>query len=102
MTCVPTVKLAKRAMTNASPRSPDVIRPPASTAALPALLVMNVASDVTSRSVPSEYFASTVSCWRVPLPSRTSRVGATSMPVTCETLAGSSFGAPAWSHSTSV
>jgi hypothetical protein len=48
------VNVAKRAITNASPRWPAVTWPAGSTAALASLLLKKTASDVTSRSLPSE------------------------------------------------
>ncbi len=63
MTWPPTVNVAKRAMTNASPRSPAVTTP----SVVIGGRVVVVAQEqrpgcVTSRSVPSEYFARTVIC----------------------------------------
>ena len=54
MTCDTTVCVAKRAMTNASPRWPVVMTPSFEIFAAPSLLVRKSASGVTSRCVPSE------------------------------------------------
>ena len=75
MNCEPTVCVSKRHMTNASPRSPAVIRPSVDTGAETSLLVRKTARLVTSRSVPSEYRARTESCWVAPLPSSTPERG---------------------------
>jgi hypothetical protein len=62
-------------MTKASPRAPAVTSPSGETAAEVSLLVRKTASDVTSRSVPSEYLARTVSFWAAFSPSRTDFLG---------------------------
>ena len=50
----PIVNVAKRAMTNASPRSPAVTTPSGETLAELSLLLRKTAREVTSRSLPSE------------------------------------------------
>src|SRR5262249_59772465 len=68
-------EVAKRAMTNASPRSPAVTTPSGEILALLSLLLRNSASEVTSRSWPSAYFARTTICCCSPLPSSTAVLG---------------------------
>ena len=70
-TWLPTVNVSKRAMTNASPRSPAVTRPSGVIGAELSLFVRNTARLVTSRSVPSEYLARTMICCVAPSPSST-------------------------------
>ena len=69
MNGTPTVCFSKRAMMKASPRLAAVTLPSFETAAALSLLDRNTARLVTSRSVPSEYFARTVSCCVSPAPS---------------------------------
>ena len=61
-TWLPTVCVANRAMMKASPRAAAVTRPSPSIGAELSLLVKNTARFVTSRSVPSEYFARAINC----------------------------------------
>src|SRR4029078_13740048 len=94
MNGTPTVCFSKRAITNASPRLAAVTLPSLETAAALSLLERNTARQVTSRSVQSEYFARTVSCWVSPVPSITAEVGKTSSESIVGTAPGSA-GAPA-------
>ena len=75
MTCEPTVKVAKRAITNASPLFPAVTIPSLLISAEGALLVSKTVNEVTSLVVPSEYPATAINCWVLPLPSRTAWSG---------------------------
>jgi hypothetical protein len=89
--CAPTVCVSNRAITKASPRRPAVTSPAASTFAAASLLERNRASGVTSRSVPSAYLASTVSCCVAAGPSSTASAGWSSTATTAGVGPGSFF-----------
>ena len=88
------VKVWKRAITNASPRWAEVTRPPGVIFAELSLLLKKNAREVTSRSVPSEYFARTTSCWVALSPRSTMFFGMISAE-TGTGMSGLSPGAPA-------
>ena len=97
MAWLPTVKVAKRAMMNASPRFPAVTTPSELILAELSLLLRNRARRVTSRSVPSEYLARAVMRCVAPSPSSTSCFGRISSETGLATVA-ESCGAPASSQ----
>ena len=90
----PTVNVAKRAITNASPRFFAVTSPSFEMLAALSLPERKTARSVTSRSVPSEYLARAVTCCDPPGDSSSICLGSISSATGCLTPGGSS-GAPA-------
>ena len=97
MNCEPIVCVSNRAMMKASPRFFAVTTPSCDTVAELSLLVMKTARFVTSRSVPSAYFARTESFCDSPSPSSTP-VGGKISSVTAAGTGPGSAGAPASSQ----